>query len=173
MTQGGHAADRNLRKIRRATDIDGEVVSVVSKRKLNPTTDPCIKRRATPAAANRSPAEYTPQRSGRRRPTDGRGLLGHCGWRRRSAILAWLDTWNGLCGPGLAVLFAGNSLLGTLCVAGDRAERLLSGLERFHDRFGIAGSGRQTGLQVHAHELDAGRSTERNWRLVSKRDLEK
>src|SRR6478609_8380907 len=72
--------------------------------------------------------------------------------------------------PGLAIFFGGETL--PIGVARDRAQRLLGWLEGFHDRLGIGGSGRQPGLQVHAHELDAGRSAEGNWRLVGKRDLE-
>ena len=98
------------------------------------------------------------------------------GLRRRSrriGIPVLKDSRDRRRRASLAILLRGKPLR-RLCVVGcDRAQRILRGLERLHDGLGIARARRQTGLQVHADELDAGRSAERNWRLVSKSDLEK
>ena len=46
------------------------------------------------------------------------------------------------------------------------------GLESLYNRLGVARGSRKSGLEVHAHELDAGRSAERDRRLAGKGDLE-
>src|SRR5262245_15228983 len=132
---------------------------------------------------NSEPAEYTPQQPRRRRrwcssrrdgplgPKVTRGLLGHLGRRWRRTGIPANHSRDRQRRARLAILLCGKPLLRALSVAGDGAKRLLSGLESLHDRLGVAGTSRQSGLQVDSHELDVRRSAERNRWLASKGDL--
>ena len=134
---------------------------------------------------NSETAEDTPQHPRRRRrscwsrrdcplgPYGGRGLWGHRGRRwRRTGIPARNDSRDRRRRASLAVLLRNKSLLRPSLVGCDRAQRILGGLESLHNRLGVARGSRKSGLEVHAHELDAGRRAERNRRLAGKGDLE-
>ena len=108
---------------------------------------------------------------GRRCPMSKPGRCRAAGWAAVRGSWPGMTPGMAACGPAWPYSSAASPSPPSVSLA-TAPRGSWVGLKASMMRLGVAGSCGQAGLEIDPHELDAGRSAERNWRLVGKRDLE-